>query len=177
MNRAATGIAVCTSALSLAIGGINTAAAQSGQGAKGSGRSNLPTPALTLLKTKIVEGNGTLSLTAALQNAFDQVRIRCPNREDSCTLRVEITSQFRNTDSTARAAIMSILVDDSNEDIRPSSTAFVNNVAGTIPNASTFTFVKNVAPGLHTIDAKFRQFAGTGAQAGSRTMTVSLFAP
>jgi hypothetical protein len=128
MKRAIARFVFGTSTLALATCWVGAAVAQSGEPATGAGRATLPTSALTLLKTKMSDKSSSLTLTLSAADAFPELSINCPNSEDSCTLRIEVSSQFTSID-LGTAAQMIVLVDGSGAGVRPSSQLNVNAVA------------------------------------------------
>jgi hypothetical protein len=122
----------------------------------------------------MVVGSNTVALSTTPVVVFTPVKLRCPNSAASCTLRIEISSQFNTL--TTGAAQMRVTV--SGTTVAPSGTVNVstNRVSGQSAT-HTMTFVADVASGnVATATAQFATTTGTG-NAGFRTMTVSSFTP
>jgi hypothetical protein len=154
--------------------------AQGGQPDPGTERVTIETAqstsALTLKRTKITTLDNGLSLSTTPVLAFSQVTGRCPATAVTCTIGVEISSQFFNLSGSNVAQII-IAIDGSGLGINPSSVVNVNTNTGTLATTSTFTFMKTgLSPGPHTVDVSFDTNAGTGT-AGFRTLTVQVFTP
>jgi len=139
------------------------------------GKANLPSPNLTLLRTRINSRSDTLSFSTTPVAAFPTMNIACPASPGSCTLRIEISSQFGSVDA-GTAAVMDVQVGGSGLGILPGPVAGVSINSSAFFAPATMTFVKNVAPGNHAVSVRFKTTSGA-AGAGFRTLTVSMFTP
>jgi hypothetical protein len=158
-----------------------TAPAQVGQPQPGvttreAGKANLPSPNLTLVRTRMSIGNDALALNhPAVATAFPQMNISCPASAKTCTLRIEVSSQFYRVDANSSAR-MHVRVDGTEANIFPNPQVGVSTNPSDHAVVATMTFVKNVAPGPHTVLVRFSTSSGA-ASAGYRTLTASMFTP
>ena len=122
----------------------------------------------------MVVGSNTVALSTTPVVVFTPVKLKCQNSAASCTLRIEISSQFNTL--TTGAAQMRVTV--SGTTVAPTGVVNVSTNREAGQSAThTMTFVANVASGnVATATAQFATTTGTG-NAGFRTMTVSIFTP
>ena len=175
MSKTKVGIGGLALLLALTCSGNGLALAQSGEpySDRVVPRATLPSPPLKLSRTKMVVGSNTVALSTTPVVVFTPVKLKCQNSAASCTLRIEISSQFNTL--TTGAAQMRVTV--SGTTVAPTGTVNASTNREGLSATHTMTFVADVASGnVATATAQFATTTGTG-NAGFRTMTVSLFTP
>ena len=136
------------------------------------------TPQLTLTATKMRTQDNTLGLTTTPVSAFSPSKLGCPATSGTCTIRVEVSSQFDDGAGTATIAQMQVLIDGSATGVLPDDLVNVDPVNATaFQSVRTFVWMKKgLAPGSHTVTVNFLVTAGS-ASAGLRTLTIQMFTP
>jgi hypothetical protein len=139
---------------------------------------------LTLKDTTIKTEDTSLPLPSGAfpvtpGNAFSQSTINCPGGHRTCTVRVEISSQFGNL-TAGDVVVIGVSIDGSQSDVKPSPTVAVHDTTSTgfLVGVRTFSWMKTgLSPGSHTIDVTFFATPSTGAfaNAGFRILTIQVY--
>lgn len=135
------------------------------------------TPPMGLLYTYMATDGGALGLTTAYTAAFPVRMVTCPVTLNSCTVRIEVSSQFWSV-PVGEVARMEVLVDGTAGGVMPASIVNVDSTTtGSWASVRTFSWMKKyLRPGNHFIKVNFEVSNGA-AFAGYRTQTIELLTP
>jgi hypothetical protein len=112
-------------------------------------------------------------------DGFTPTTVSCPVSRvgTACTIRVEVSSEFRSSPPTepGTAVFMTVLIDGSAAGVSPSSVVLVTHLEDS--DVKTFTWLKTgVLPGLHTVHVIFQtEVILPGVQARNRTLTIEVY--
>ncbi|MGO8987412.1 MAG: hypothetical protein ACLQGU_06495 [bacterium] len=136
----------------------------------------IPTPALSLERTYIKTTNTALYISPTPVDAFTPTIVRCPG-SGTCTIRVEVSTQFSGITPPEVAAVV-ILIDDSQTGVQPYAVlGFDSTSTGGASNVRTFSVMKErLSRGHHSVDVLFYVTGGSAASA-SRTLTIEIYKP
>lgn len=128
----------------------------------------------SLIKTHMRQEVTRVTFTDVPVAAFAPTTVRC--RKRTCTVRVEVTSQFLNVPS-GNAARIHVKADG-----KPfPATGFDvdGGINRPVAHLTTVSYLKTgLGSGLHTITVDFgMRSGGSTAEAGIRTLTIQVFAP
>ena len=128
---------------------------------------------LKLISTSIKTA-GSLIFSTTATEALTPTDVGC---RGSCTLRIELSSQFSNVPVGSVAGVQ-VLVDDSPTGINPITPVGFDSTSNTgASNVRTFSWMKrNVTNGRHTVRVLYFTTAGS-AGSFSRTLTITIYKP
>jgi len=134
---------------------------------------------LALQKTTLKTVDTSLGLSTTPANAFSQSTINCPGTSGTCTVRVEVSSQFSDL-TTGDVVVIGISVDGLQSGVKPSPTVTVHDTTSTGSAAGVRTFSwmkKGLGLGSHTVNAAFFVTPSNNAfaNAGYRTLTLQVY--
>ncbi len=132
---------------------------------------------LKLIKSWIKTRDESISLTTAPVDAFSPTSVACPGSAPSCTLRIEVSSQFGGVDA-GTGAYASVTVNGSGAGVEPNPTVSLsNNPTGVYYPATMSWMVEGIAAGTNpSVAVKFGVGAGN-ATAAYRTLTIGVYKP
>jgi hypothetical protein len=128
----------------------------------------------TLTKTHMRQENSYISIADTPVQAFAPTTIQCGNQ--SCTVRVEVSSQFFNVTS-GNAVRLHVKVDGSPFPV--SGFEIDGGINRPVAHLTTVSSLKSgLGPGAHTILVDFdMKSSGGKAEASIRTLMIQVFAP